>query len=135
MEDLIKQLQQAIGPDRKLDAEIWMTLYPEWRAYPRDDHGEGDIAWITPRDGRSYLATRYTGSVDDALSLIPKEMFYILGHGRVRSGEPLCGAQLLRPVTSEVIAEAESDTLPIAICIAALRASDNLKSGDDRGSV
>lgn len=72
---------------------------------------------------------RYTEKIDDALSLIPPSLFYIMGYGRVRSGEPLCGVQILRPVTGDVVAEAEADTLPIAICMAALAV---LAKGEER---
>src|SRR5262245_26856012 len=119
---LIERLSAASGPDRELDGEIEAHLHggtPSHRA---------EEAWL-----RSYSpgyvhggsangrhAPHYTGSIDAAHALLPPDLFWLLAKGRVRSGEPLYGVQLMRPVTEAVVAEAEHDHLPNAIAIAAL---------------
>ena len=117
--ELIKRLEATTEPDYALDAEIWMTLYPEWRDYPRDDRD--DIAWITPL-GRSYLSSRYTSSIDDALTLVPVRMVVSISLRDDIASVSIRTGSITNPETKEW----QACGLPaIAICIAALKASQS----------
>lgn len=78
--------------------------------------------------GEDYIplgGTRYLSSVDDALSLMPPDLYWLVGKGKDTEAEPLYGAQVFRFEGGEPIAEAEHDrTLAIAICLAAIRARE-----------
>lgn len=124
--DLIGRLKAATGPDPDLDAEIWMTLNPDWRSFARTKVG----GWFT-KDGATRPASAYTDSIDAALTIVPMSLYWLIGCGKVTPGEPLYGAQVLRHDGS-VVAEAESDATPaIAICIAALKARNEGASAAD----
>jgi hypothetical protein len=123
---ILTRLEAASAPDRKIDIVIAQAT--DANGYRIEDDGtilvsgdQGDgPGWFNI----GYDVPAFTSSVDAALTLIPEGLFYLVGIGRVRSGEPLAAAQILRPVTLDQVAEAEADTLPIAICIAALKARD-----------
>jgi hypothetical protein len=106
--DLIARLEKATGPDRDLDEAILRHFLDEELA------AKGSARVPSP-------CPRYTESLDAALKLAPEGAFWIIGCGRVRSGEPLGGAQIISPSGSE-LAEAEHDSPTIAFCIAALKA-------------
>lgn len=124
-QNIIARLQAASGPNRETDGLIWAEIDGRdvreadgmvLAKSRRPPHDECVVGYKKPP------IERYTSSVDAALTLIPEGLFYLVGIGRVRSGEPLAAAQILRPVTLDQVAEAEADTLPVAICIAALKA-------------
>jgi len=111
---LIARLEAASGPSVELDEEIRVAVDAENINYwPAE---------FAPTVGTYEGPVAYTASIDAALTLVPEGLFFLFGIGRVRSGEPLAAAQIMRPVTLDQVAEAEADTLPIAICIAALKA-------------
>lgn len=121
---LIERLEKATGPDREIDAEIFLTLNPTWRAYPRHDL-DGQIGWQTPRDGRAFLSKHYTGSIDDALCELPKgwephRLAFPQGKGRTFAFEifPPSG----HPQWAKGSICEQGNTAPLAICIASLRA-------------
>ena len=124
LDELIRRLESATGPSRELDAEIWMTLYPNWRSYTRDEqHGADDVAWITPHDGRSYLASHYTEAIDDAITLIPDGLMMSMTIGHGKAAVNIKTGSILDPKTKEW----PGYGLPaIAICIAALKARQQL---------
>jgi hypothetical protein len=68
--NLITRLKALTGPSREIDAEIALEVHPWLRDCPRDDR-DGDPGWMT-KDGRTY-ASRYTASIDAALTLAPKD--------------------------------------------------------------
>jgi hypothetical protein len=136
--DLITRLEAASGPDRALDAEIAATLKIStanapswvinwkglWAPAPKvnsgavaiwNDGGELAVWWNAPR---------YTASLDAATTLLHPDHWWLLGKGRTRVDEPLCGVQIRAASLDEdiVIAEAEHPTsLVLAICSAALK--------------
>lgn len=115
MNDLIERLEKATGPDRELDAEIWMTLNPSWRDYPRTEAG----GWITPL-AMSAPASPYTDSIDFALTLFPTEMPRGL-HLYMNTAPDMGGRDWVvshQSPTTRVAAR----SWPLALCIAALRA-------------
>lgn len=106
MKELIERLEKATGPDRELDGEIALLLDPDTR---RVNPGR----WV----GNEVPA--YTSSVDDALTLIPQGW---------RVGSIVEGAigpwfvSLWDNSVRHLAARSEAPTLPLALCIAALRA-------------
>ena len=67
MEDLIRQIEEATGPDRGLDAEIALAI--GWRL----DQSEPRDRWWEP-DRSHYLdePPEFTASLDAALTLVPE---------------------------------------------------------------
>ena len=66
IDELIRRLEAATGPDRSLDADIVMTaVYPATRDMPRSEYG----GWIHPTLGLIAPASEYTDSIDAALTL------------------------------------------------------------------
>ena len=111
-----------IGPTDKSARWIWNN-FPTWRS------GVGGYCEVVHDNGRGgvrWKSARFTTSIDAALTLIPDDLFWLMSRGRVRPNEPLYGAQLYRDNGSDrPIAEAESDHLAMAICIAALKARED----------
>lgn len=143
MGDLIARLEAATGADRDLDASIAVAITPTQKTdddliYARERDKDGSDAthpghyFIKSRSGASArTAPLYTSSVDAALTLVPEGLDWLfVGRGRTRPTEPLFGVHILptdsgRNVHMPVpISEAVAETLPFAICIAALRARD-----------
>lgn len=116
---LIECIEELQTPDRDCDGEIaklfgWTyskgerDARPYWRK-------RGETEWFM----RTALPP-FTSSVNDALTLIPDGLFWIIAKGVTRQDEPLYGAQLL--MGSIVVAEGETDASPAAaLCIAVLR--------------
>ena len=124
--DLIARLQAADGPSRELDAEIWLATTP---GATRKKWGYTHLAsgrWCEideTRDAthRLILVPTYTDSLDAAVSLVPNDLYYLIGRGRSHPDEPLFAAQVLDG--ADVVGEAEHDAnAPIALVIAALLA-------------
>lgn len=139
--DLIAGLAVAMGADVNLDARIGS----HFRIGPGSDGGPlwvrewegafvphptiaGSIA-LEHSDGKTgmhWKAAQYTGSVDAALCLAEEVLpgvWWIFGKGKTRPDEPIYGAQML--FDTQVLGEGEHNAnLPLAICIAILRAGD-----------
>lgn len=77
MDDLIKRLEEATGPSRELDAEIWLAVEPgatrdQW-SYTHE--ATGRVCHVDEtRDAarRLVLVPSYTSSLDAALTLVPE---------------------------------------------------------------
>ena len=73
--------------------------------------------------GRSEMPPRaYTVNPECALSLLPSDLYWLIGKGRTRPDEPLYGVNLFNPGDEKAIVQAESESLCLAICLAALKA-------------
>lgn len=71
--------------------------------------------------GRGRVPRYYTTSLDAAMSLVPKGLYWLVGAGKTRPDEPLFGAQILRGQT--VVAGGETGaSAAAALCASALRA-------------
>jgi hypothetical protein len=97
-----------------------------WWYCASTDFGKANPSWPSADyvESKTGSGPPYLNSVDAALSLIPDPFNWIVGKGRTRPDEPPYGVQILLTdgAADDVIAEAESASAPIAICIAALRA-------------
>lgn len=79
-------------------------------------------------------APHYTSSLDAAMTLVPERCGWIAGWGQTRPDEPMGGAQITPYaryngsfVAGETIAESEAATPALALCIAALKAREEMK--------
>lgn len=137
--ELITALEAADGPSRRLDAEIAKDA--GWhRVEPRHAKRSGG-AWIAPEDflgvtsnGAPILDSlhgtdmhkdvpRYTSSIDAALTLVPTGAFWRVGRYIVPDDEP--GHAYSARVDGPRYYDHKHPA--IAICIAALRATENVK--------
>lgn len=111
MKELIERLQNATGPDRKLDAEIAYVTKP---ALQRCGPLEG---WL--KTDASTKTLNYTWSIDDAVMTVPKWHTWSVGCGRL-----VQYVARVTPVNGNWgFSAGECDSTPaIALCIAALKA-------------
>lgn len=116
-EELIAALERATGPSRELDAEIAKTF----GFVPDGPGAQTSAPWAWGPD--------YTRSIDAALTLVPGGYTTSLMTGGF--GNDI--AELLKhgaDIKPEDDFEAEAPTLPLALCIAALRASPAAQEGE-----
>lgn len=130
---LAESCERAAGPDQELDAEIWMTLHPDWRDYPRNELG----GWDCPT-GRTRAAEPVTASIDAAMTLVPEGALWRVNHYvNIGTGELFarpCGEP--RTVFSAGVGVGDVPatwtsgrhftTPALALCAAALRARSSL---------
>lgn len=110
MQDLIKRLEAASGPDRELDHAITTALWPnEPLQWPDQYKASGDF-WSR------RAVPHFTNSIDAALTLVPKGRRGFVGFG----GNNLSGTW----VRGEASIDASHKYPAIALCIAALKARE-----------
>lgn len=123
IEELISSLEKATGPNRELDILIGQaTAVYGWRVcddgcvecYIPDGHEYGE-GWFDT--GQELPA--YTASIDAAMTLVP-EGWYCVEILRDNEGEWV--PRLHQNQRGLLSAHANHPRLPIALCIAALRA-------------
>lgn len=120
VDDLIERLKKAMGPDRVLDCDIWMSRHMEveaefWKTVVAANiEGRGDIP-------------RYTGGIDAALTLVPEGAVWhvMTDYGdlnRAKVGPPNNpSASIYRDESRFLFVQADGETPAIALCIAALK--------------
>lgn len=113
-DDLIKQLEQAQGPDRELDRAIHDLIYtPDWN---KTDFGP--VAY-------------YTTSIDAALTLVPPHHLWQLKQG-IQCTAIVWMLETDYDEGGHDVPTGYSTTFPaIALCIAALRARAAIKPYSD----
>ena len=144
---LIERVEKATGPDRDLDAAVFVAvtgaatwsyddnchidaliksgayrgdkqLHPDYAPNPR-------VTWRYRIGDADYgEVPSLSASVDAALALLERVLpgaFWHMAKGKLRAGEPLYAFQLLFGA-DEVIGEAEHNDLCLAIIAATLRA-------------
>ena len=118
---LFDRIEKAIGSDRALDADIaraiGIKLTPVQYS-KRDPWGKSDV-WEMVND---TSALRYSASVDDAMTLIPQGCD---ANFAIRHNEASQHAQVLHRKDGN-IKYGSGNTLPLAICSAALLAQEGL---------
>lgn len=125
--ELIERLERAQGPDRELDARIWeyLGLAPEYDNSKKpygNWHYIGDGRYNFRDDtpfGHGARAPQYTSSIDAAMTLVPKG--WMLWGLSDLMFDGVSGCTLIDCSGGEAIASG-ARTLPINICIAALKA-------------
>lgn len=124
-DELLSALKNAEGPSRELDAEIDAL----WRIGPLDKSQkwlwDNFPTWAARKNGRCmaggiwWLSAEYTSSIDAALTLIEPEVEFEISTlhciARVSVGLNLSD-------TGPFCGERADGNIPIAICIAALKA-------------
>jgi hypothetical protein len=118
---LIERLERTSGPDRELDARIWYALHRDEMPHEGDYHFAPTVEdWLQHVAGTGGPeAPRYTGSIDDALTLA-KDKCFDLGCAKIK-GEYGSYARIYGngPVPHNWCA---GQTPALALCVAALRA-------------
>jgi hypothetical protein len=131
---IIAELSEAAGPSRELDARIAVAcgilfVGPEefpggGYVYYRKD-ADGSESW--PGQSGDQLVRLYTASLDAAMTLAEPNWWLqcggplspaAYGYSREEDRKPRAGFQMIGPPYSS---GAQAATLPLAICIAALR--------------
>ena len=115
LSDLIARIEAASGPDREINAEIGRYA-PHLVAFlggVPDDPQPGCLP--------------YTASIDTALTLVPTDAFWRLGHDGDGADPSEFRAQLIVPKLGGIDARGQSiaATPALALCAAALRARSN----------
>jgi hypothetical protein len=114
---LAERCEAAEGPDRRLDAEIDIALrrFPE-RAYEQANgmRAKGSSALDRIEWFIKWGATRYTASLDAAMTLVPEGLKPVLNF-RVNT------CRLSKGI-DDTTAYSGGKTMPLALCAAALRA-------------
>jgi hypothetical protein len=120
MDELIKRLEAATGPDRELDCRLWCALV---------DHSDFDLFRRVVPGFYQWRAAHYTASIDAALSLVPEGWFFDIrirpqSVDRPARALPQNGRSIVHtPERRGRYMAARSCIHPrLAICIAALRA-------------
>ena len=126
---LAERCEQAAGPDRELDAEIEALLtgrvtHPRAPGYTLKAQ---DVEWKLARLADSGFissarrpAPPYTASLDAAVTLVPEGWRYDLTNGDLVSKEK--PAARLTPDFAGPCFDGYARTVPLALCVAALRA-------------
>jgi hypothetical protein len=130
IEALIERLEKATGPDRELDAEIFIEVTPGVKDAGRIDRDGGVVGWW-PKDGpyeSARITPDYTSSIDAALTLVPEGAVWTLEASRA----------WVRILDGDDVSEfqagfngREAEATALALCIASLRAriSNSMKEG------
>lgn len=117
IDELVKRLEAATGPDRELDAELYDAFIEP-------------LTWQVVSDSGHQKPPCYTASLDAAVALVERVLpgrGLMMARGRTRKNEPLWGIEVLAsdfcPVGKPpVIAEAEHEDPALALTLAACRA-------------
>lgn len=138
--ELAERCEKASGPDRLLDAEILIALerptyrhmQPEDAVTFPDTYEPGKI--VERVDGGWYAAKDYTGSIDDAATLVPDRFMWTMDSWSRSQWSAGIWRHRGWIVTSDVDRQSRSPAL--ALCAAALRARSSsqepTKSGEGR---
>lgn len=128
---LIARLEALTGPDREVDEAVDRTVR-EWPAlggyYGWERFGPGVISKQINSDGSKFetmQAPRYTASLDAALTLVPEGKFF---HMARFSDEAMgCDVHIYSTDAPTFETIGQAPTLPLALCIAALKAREASK--------
>lgn len=129
MASLIAELEKAAAPDFELDkaigeaAGLVVAGKPSSASGRYNYHADGDYQDRISKRCDTPLP-QFTASIDAAATLIPAGLYWMAGFGRCRETEPLGGCALFRPGADEPTFQAEAASVPLAICIAALKARE-----------
>lgn len=110
--ELADRCEKAAGPDRELDAVIWLHL-PEQESHAWKHEGD-EFSHAYQISGADFIP-KFTASLDAAMTLVPEGQSVRMG---TNSGAPW--AQCRRHAMSECF-NGSAATLALCICAAALR--------------
>lgn len=127
--DLAARVEGATGPDRELDAEIWLAITPgatrKETVIPANGTRRGwTIDEARDEGGRLIIVPAYMQSLDAALTLVPSECAVSTGHAA--DGDPYHYVTFLSitdyATDEETEFEGRSNNWAASIVAAALRA-------------
>ena len=126
---LAERCEAATGTDRELDRDIELTLpgvelHPDGRRFDNDlGHREpyviSGVGHPDYEPGQGYIPSRYTASIDLAMSLVPEGWHWSLYD---TNGFDKANAQVEPPEYSFAPFNADGATPALALCAAAIRA-------------
>ena len=124
MISLITRLEALTGPSREVDAEIAKAT--GWTAVPWEFAGTRGVTWYTSGPEAYKECPQFTGSIDAAMTLMPKidrPNFPWLAMKSNNPNNPIgCRCELW--IDNVKNYNGRGKTLAIAICIAALKARE-----------
>lgn len=136
LSELIERVRQATGPDRELDAALFIALVePTWHTSPKDPGAvaadkqyfwpEGKLKYLTRN---SKVAPYYTASVDAITALIEKKLpgwKWNIGH----DANDELHATIWHGVTEH---DEYAPTAPLALCLSFLLALHSQEQNSDQ---
>lgn len=134
LSDLISRVEKASGPDRDLEAEIWLACTPGATRFKRPYIHKltgRECTVDETRDKFGYLVSvpRYMESLDAVLTLLPEGWWWSAGVCR-RENHASVGSEI-GTVEGELIFETFGATAPLALLAAILRARQTENSHDE----
>ena len=128
MKDLIERLEKATGPDRELDAAIWLATTPgatrrQW-SYTHTATGmDCDVDETRDSAGALITVPEYTASLDAALTLMPRGA--VLQNLTLRM-QPEMGGRMYSAVVwhGSLFASGWQRSFKLAVACAALKARE-----------
>lgn len=123
MQDLIDRLEKATGPDRSLDQAIALIAFPDCELWSPELWSGGPNEYIKREKPELWYdqILHYTQSMDAAMSLLPASFWgSIEWAGTTESHKQ--SWPLVKLGTGDIRLSAQANTLPLTICIAALKA-------------
>lgn len=127
--DLVEKLT---GPDRDLEAEIWLACTPgatrnKWSYVHKATGRECTVDETRDATNRLIIVPEYTTSIDASLTLLPEGWLWSAGVCR-RENHASVGSEI-GTVEGELIFETFGATAPLALLAAILRARQAVQSG------
>ncbi len=126
---IIERLEAASGPDRELDGAIALSF--GWTFEKMK--GDRRPYYRKPGNTEYYLRSEpphYTSSIDAALSLVPEDAFWRIGHdGEGADPSEYRADVLLSRHPDPIVCSEVASTPAITLCIAALRARAHKAEG------
>lgn len=124
---LAERVEQLSGPDREVDALIWLEVTPgatrkETRFIHKASGKEQIIDETRDASRRLIIVPNYTASLDAAMALVPEGCDVMMGRPPARRRVNQIWAQVWDARTSETRNESVGCNLAAALCAAALRA-------------
>lgn len=122
---LAERCETAEGPDDVLDADIMAAVHPELTVHPwvRRTYPNGKrpfFADTSDPDNLNVVSTsRFTASLDAAVTLVPDDYGWQMRRGHVGGGRTVCYLWDGKGIWSPTVVAA---TPALALCAAALRA-------------
>lgn len=125
LSDLISRVEKASGPDRDLEAEIWLACTPgatrnKWSYVHKATGRECTVDETRDATDRLIIVPFYTSSLDAVLTLLPEGWWWSAGVCR-RENHASVGSEI-GTVEGELIFETFGATAPLALLSAILRA-------------
>lgn len=122
---LADRVEKLTGPDRDLEAEIWLACTPgatrnKWSYVHKATGRECTVDETRDATDRLIIVPEYTTSIDASLTLLPEGWWWSAGVCR-RENHASVGSEI-GTVEGELIFETFGATAPLALLAAILRA-------------